>query len=155
MLIGLLYLKWYKIKKILVKPSLALSLATLSRDAFNEVGEHPGTLSFLTSDIVSVRSRLSLPLKSTFTIRRKNDLVVNGEIGWSHELAADSIRPEATILGQKFQANAVKPLKNLLDLSVGVGYSPSDAIHLSAGYRGEFVSRYVSHGFRASAYLNF
>lgn len=145
----------HKIKKVQLKPALALSLATLSRDAFNEVGEHPGTLSFLKSDIVSVRSRLSLPLKSTFTIRRKNDLVVNGEIGWSHELAADSMRPEATILGQKFQSNAVKPLKNLLDLSVGIGYSPSDTIHLNTGYRGEFASRYVSHGFRASAHLNF
>ena len=145
----------HAIKKILLKPTLALSLATLSRDAFNEVGEHPGTLSFLKSDIVSVRSRLSVPIKTALTISKKNDLSLNGEIGWLHELAADSIRPEATILGQKFQVSAVKPVKNLFHLSANAGFSPSAATHISAGYRGEFGRNYESHGFQASAYFYF
>jgi subtilase-type serine protease len=145
----------HAIKKILLKPTLALSLATLSRDAFNEVGEHPGILSFLKSDIVSVRGRLSVPIKTVLTIRKKNDLTLNGEIGWLHELAADSIRPEATILGQKFQVSAVKPVKNLFHLSANAGFSPSVATHISAGYRGEFGRNYESHGFQASAYFYF
>jgi len=145
----------HEIKKILLKPTLALSLATLSRDAFNEVGEHPGTLSFLKSDIVSVRSRLSVPIKTVLSIRKKNDLTLNGEIGWLHELAADSIRPEATILGQKFQVSAVKPVKNLFHLSANAGFSPSVATHISAGYRGEFGRNYESHGFQARAYFYF
>ncbi len=145
----------HRIKKLTLMPTLAFSMAALSRDAFNESGVHPGALSFSKSDIVTVRSRFSLPVQGAFTIKRKNDLVLDAELGWLHELAADSIRPEALILNRKFRASAVRPVKNMFQLNTRIGFSPSQKIHVNAGYRGEFAGHYTSHGFRASAHYYF
>jgi subtilase-type serine protease len=145
----------HRIKKLTLAPTLAFSIAALSRDAFSESGTHPGTLSFAKSDIVTVRSRFSLPVQRIFTIKRKNDLVLDAALGWIHELAADSIRPEAMILNRKFRASAVRPVKNMFQLNTRVGFSPSQKIHINVGYRGEFSGHYRSHGFRASAHYYF
>lgn len=145
----------HRIKNLTLVPTLAFSMAALSRDAFSESGTHPGTLSFTKNDIVTVRSRFSLPVQRIFTIKRKNDLVLDAALGWVHELAADSIRPEAMILDEKFRASAVRPVKNMFQLNTRVGFSPSEKIHINVGYRGEFAGHYSSHGFRASAHYYF
>ena len=145
----------HRIKNLTLVPTLAFSMAALSRDAFSESGTHPGILSFTKNDIVTVRSRFSLPVQRIFTIKRKSDLVLDAALGWVHELAADSIRPEAMILDEKFRASAVRPVKNMFQLNTRVGFSPSQKTHINVGYRGEFAGHYSSHGFRASAHYYF
>lgn len=145
----------HQINKVTLEPTVAFSMVALSRDAFNESGEHPGTISFSKHNHVAMRGRLSLPIKSVFTIKRKNDLILDAELGWSHELSADSIRPEAMILSQKFHANGVNPMKNLFQISTQMNFYPSTASRIILGYRGEFAGGYKSHGFKVSANINF
>lgn len=145
----------HQINKVTLAPTVAFSMVALSRDAFDESGEHPGTISFSKHNHVAMRGRLSLPIKSVFTIKTKNDLILDAELGWSHELSADSIRPEAMILSQKFHANGVDPMKNLFQISTQMNFYPSKISRIILGYRGEFAGGYKSHGFKVSANINF
>ena len=145
----------HQIDQVTLKPSLGFSMTALSRDAFDESGTHPGAISFLKNNHVAMRGRFSLPVKSVFTVKKKNDLILNAELGWSHELSADSIRPEAIILNQKFHASGVSPIKNLFQINAQMDFSPSTLSRVIAGYRGEFAGGYKSHGFRISAHLYF
>ena len=145
----------HQIDQVTLKPTLGFSMTALSRDAFDESGTHPGAMSFLKNNHVAMRGRFSLPVKSFFTVKKKNDLILGAELGWSHELSADSIRPEAIILNQKFHASGVSPIKNLFQINAQMHFSPSALSRVIAGYRGEFAGGYKSHGFRISAHLYF
>jgi len=145
----------HQINQVTLKPTVGFSMVALSRDAFDESGSHPGTISFSKNNHVAMRGRLSLPAKSVFTVKRKNDLILDMELGWSHELSADAIRPEAMILSQKFHASGVGPMKNLFQISTQMSFYPSTTSRIIVGYRGEFAGGYKSHGFRVSAKLYF
>jgi subtilase-type serine protease len=140
-------------EKFTLSPSFGFSFASIERDGFDEDGTHPGRLSFSQSDVFSTRSRLALDGQKSFSMRSKNDLNLNVGLAWQHELSADRIAPEATFLDSKFRVNAVRPVKDMLQFSSRVGFSPSPRLHINIGYEGNLGNKYIAHNFRGS--LNF
>jgi subtilase-type serine protease len=140
-------------EKFTLSPSFGFSFASIERDGFDEDGTHPGRLSFSQSDVFSTRSRLALDGEKSFSMRSKNDLNLNVCLAWEHELSADGIAPEATLLDSKFRVNAVRPVKDMLQFSSRVGFSPSPRLLVNIGYEGNLGNKYIAHNFLGS--LNF
>jgi subtilase-type serine protease len=132
-------------------PSVGFSFTSLDRDSFDEQGIHPGRLSLLRSQVFSTRSRVSVVGERVVSVMRDNDLTLNAGLAWQHELSAEGIAPEATILGSKLSVNAVRPVKDMLQFSGDIGFSPFANTLITVGYQGNLGNNYMAHNFRAGA----